>query len=576
MIGKLAGLSVKQYIVTICVALATCVVMFFVLFNVDSSFNKEFTVSKLVLTQNEDAVEATWKGPHEENFAGMSYEVVVKIGMDSHTISGIEEPEVQLTGLKLGEDTVVKVFAVDSSGSFSRGVSDHIQTKKVKQEIAFDKDSYVGFEGKTVQIGVKGQGDVESASKNEKIATIQKRETKDVNTAGKDGSGHRVSKIDGSVSSSVISLKLKNEGSTNVVVSASGNDIYKPAKAKVKVTAYPDSLDTPQLKVEYISDSRVSLTWDEVEYAKGYELSKYNPAAEKYVKIRDFDADERKIEITRQVGDYALCATTSIGDVTVESDRSEPAKVESTAAKAKTYKSSTNIVNLNTSNLENVATIRGPGNNHVPQSMSFADGNYVITFVNSGGTSASLVAYDRNGKKVSSHDVGNIGHANGTTYNPNTGKYYSVRTHKGTRTPLCTVIDGESYKVTKKFNLPRQASGIAYDESNNKYYVSKGNQVYVMGDNFNMERTIAKKRYNHAQDIGAYNGVALVCTWVSGNTSYIDMYRTSDGAYLGGYNVSIGEIESCIVDDGYLVIDMNTRGSRDEHIYRTKERIAIP
>ncbi|MGX8773418.1 MAG: hypothetical protein ACSW8G_00005, partial [Bacillota bacterium] len=109
------------------------------------------------------------------------------------------------------------------------------------------------------------------------------------------------------------------------------------------------------------------------------------------------------------------------------------------------------------------------------------------------------------------------------------------------------------------------------------FYLSKGNEIYVCNSDFEVEKFIHKRiRYNHAQDIGAYNGVVLVCTWVSGNTSYIDMYRSSDGAYLGSYDVSIGEIESCVVDDGYLVILMNTVGSSRDRIYRTKERIAIP
>ena len=67
----------------------------------------------------------------------------------------------------------------------------------------------------------------------------------------------------------------------------------------------------------------------------------------------------------------------------------------------------------------------------------------------------------------------------------------------------------------------------------------------------------------------------FVCTWVSGNTSYIDMYRASDGAYLGGYDVSFGEVESCVVDDGYLVILMNNASGDGDAIYKTTERLPI-
>ena len=62
---------------------------------------------------------------------------------------------------------------------------------------------------------------------------------------------------------------------------------------------------------------------------------------------------------------------------------------------------------------------------------------------------------------------------------------------------------------------------------------------------------------------------------MAGKESYVDLYRISDGAYLGSIYVPVGEIESCDVDDGYLVLLINKKGPLDR-IYRTKERIAIP
>ena len=152
-----------------------------------------------------------------------------------------------------------------------------------------------------------------------------------------------------------------------------------------------------------------------------------------------------------------------------------------------------------------------------------------------------------------------------------------AKTHKGYKTASCSTYDGTTKKSTGTITLPRKTSGIAYDESNDCFYLSKGNEIYVCDSEFTVQKFIHKKaRYNHAQDIGAYNGVVLVCTWVNGNTSYIDLYRVSDKAYLGSYDVSIGEIESCVVDDGYLVILMNMRGTSTDRLYKTKERIAIP
>ena len=101
--------------------------------------------------------------------------------------------------------------------------------------------------------------------------------------------------------------------------------------------------------------------------------------------------------------------------------------------------------------------------------------------------------------------------------------------------------------------------------------------MYVCDSKFRLEKTLKKSiRYINPQDIGAYNSAFMICTWIKKNKSFIDIYRVSDGAYLGTYDVSLGEIESCTIDDGYLVILMNTIGSIDDKIYRTKKRIAIP
>nr|MCR5035458.1 hypothetical protein [Clostridia bacterium] len=62
------------------------------------------------------------------------------------------------------------------------------------------------------------------------------------------------------------------------------------------------------------------------------------------------------------------------------------------------------------------------------------------------------------------------------------------------------------------------------------------------------------------------------CIWTGGKSSYIDMYRESDGAYIGSYSVPLGEIESCCMDDGHLVILIN-KGT--DVIYRTKDRIDL-
>ena len=127
------------------------------------------------------------------------------------------------------------------------------------------------------------------------------------------------------------------------------------------------------------------------------------------------------------------------------------------------------------------------------------------------------------------------------------------------------------------FDLPKNTAGIAYDETSNKYYLAKGNEIYVTDSEFNVEHFYWKKiRYHHAQDIAASDGVIVVCTWVKGNESYLDLYRASDGEYIGGYTVNVGEIESALVVDKHLVLLINNFGGAPDQILRTTEPVALP
>ena len=320
-------------------------------------------------------------------------------------------------------------------------------------------------------------------------------------------------------------IKLLKSGETTIIAKASGNDEYRVGKKKIKI----------------------------------------------------LDKDETSTTVVRTQGDYAIRAIATINDKTVSGKNSNSVSVSAYADKARSYSSKHIIKTLNKNNLNVVAMIQNPGSIDVPQSMCFNGSEYIISFVNQGGTKGMFRTFNRGGSLKRSQTVTGLGHANGSTYNPNTGKIYTVKTHKSVKSSSCSTYNESGLTSAGKFNLPRVTSGIAYDTTNDKYYLSKGSAVYVCNSSMKVERSIRKKAgYYHSQDIGAYNGVALVCTWVSGNKSSIDMYRISDGAYLGSFDVSIGEIESCVIDDGYLIILMNTRGSSRDYIYKTQERISIP
>ncbi|MCF0144840.1 MAG: hypothetical protein HUJ79_07105, partial [Firmicutes bacterium] len=340
---------------------------------------------------------------------------------------------------------------------------------------------------------------------------------------------------------------------------------------------YPDELESAaKIKAENVSATRAKLSWSAVPLAQTYVVMKQNAATGKYQEVQTVEEGATETEITRDIGKYAVKAKAVVKGKEITGKRSEHVNVEGTFENAKAYRSSKIIMRLNSSTVDLVREIHGDGNARVPQSLSKKDDCYVVSYVSSGGSSGKFISYRRDGELAAINNASGMGYANGTTYNPNTNKFYVVKTHKSIRTASCSTYNGDTKEFAGSFSLPKVTSGIAYDESNNKYYLSKGNELYVCDNQFKVEKFIHKFiRYNHAQDIGAYNGVIFVCTWVSGNTSYIDLYRISDGAYLGTIDACIGEVESVIVDDGYLVILMNRLGTSDDYIYKTKERFTL-
>ena len=479
-----------------------------------------------------------------------AYDLVIMCE-DERTSLVLNENHYTIPDIKFDKTYRVAVDARLDTGSVAKGAKAEITTEKLKQKVKLNIKEYSGFKGDTFRVEAKGVGDITFASANRKSASVNKNGV----------------------------VKLRAPGQAKIEVTASGDSFYQEKTRTVTVNVYPNELEQPVgLQVKNVSDTRCKLTWSQTDLAKHYQLFKQNAHTQEFVRFRNIDTEDLSVEITRDTGKYAIMALADVQGKTVTSPLSEAVKVEGTTEKATSYSSAKNIMTLNSSNLDLFREIHGDGGTNVPQSISLKDDCYVVSYVNHAGSAGKLISYKRSDGECEAIDpCSDMGHANGATYNPNTNKFYVVKTHKSIRTASCSTYNGTSKKLAGIFSLPRVTSGIAYDESNDKYYLSKGNEIYVCTSDFKVEKFIHKFiRYNHAQDIGAYNGIVFVCTWVSGNTSYIDLYRTSDGAYLGSYDVSIGEVESCIIDDGYLVILMNTVGSSNDRIYVTKERISIP
>lgn len=536
------------------VVLAACLVILILMLTVEKTGVAE-RVTGLQLTQFDDVVYATWDETNMDGYETRVEEIDAGgelVTPENSWLLSSKENSQKIKKLEVG-----KTYRITVRGTMNEDLSmdDFGEiTIKPAQEMTVNNECFDGFKGDKIAVDATATGDVSC-------------EISDQNIAAQDEKGN---------------IKLKKSGHTEMLVVAAETEKYAASAKVYDIAVYPDKLDKPKMRIVDITGSTARLQWDEIDFATAYNLKKLNLATGKYETVKTFGATNKDgelvttTEIARDAGKYKLEATATVRDKTVASDASGEVNVTSAAESAKAYGSSHNIKTLNSSNLTTVATITGGSGCNIPQSMSLTKDGYVVSYVNRSGSNGVLICYDRNGNYVKSGPNVSIGHANGSTYNPNTNSFYTARTHKSIRSSLCTVLDGSSYAYKKRFNLPRTTSGIAYDVSNNKYYLSKGNEIYVTDSDFNVEKFIWKNiRYNHAQDVGAYNGVVLVCTWVSGSTSYVDCYRVSDKQYLGSYSVPIGEIESVVVDDGYLVLLVNSLGTSRDHIYRTKERISF-
>ena len=478
-----------------------------------------YEVSGLVVKQNGTGLDVNWDA---EDCDG--YEVFVfENGQRPRSIE-VDTNSCRIELDELGKDYRVVVTAKGESGAVSGANAENIHAEKVEQKIELPKLAFEGFEG---------NGDA---------------------------------------------LKAQAPEEAEISIIAEEGEKHKKGRAKVGVTVFPDELDRPKAEVSKKKDTTVTIAWTPVAFAQKYSVLKKNPADESYDVIEETDSDKCEVKLPRSHATYAIIASADVDGEIVESAASKEVKVKSAAEEAEAYSSYKNLRTLDHSSLEHIANVEGLGNATVPQSMSFVDGNFVISYASHSGTAGALVSYDQEGNRIAERAVSGMGHANGSTYNPNTGKIYTVRTHRAIWSPLCTTFKGEDFSDAGSFNLPKNCSGIAYDGSVDKYYLSKGNELYVTDSDFNVEKFIHKKiRYNHAQDIGAVEGVMMVCTWVSGNESYIDLYRASDGAYIGGYTVPIGEIESVLLVDKHLVLLMNNSGGGNvDQLLRTVDPVTLP
>ena len=533
----------KRIYISIIAVLAACSLAFAVMLFVDGPNIITAQVSGLQMEQDGTDIDVTW---NEMDCQG--YDLVITCEGRKTTIPSLNEAYYVIRNAVPDKTYSVKVSARLDSGHDSRAAHSSLTAEKIGQDLELAVDDYNGLEKEVFNVGADENGELIYTSSDTEVADVDE---------------------DGNV-------VLKKPGHARIKVELAEFGVFEGAEKEIDVNVYPQKLATASLKMEEEKDSSVTFTWDKVKYAEGYKLLRYDASKEKYTKVKTFDDEKTSYNMARVAGKYKVQAFAAVDDRTIEGDTSKAVEIESRIDDMPAYSSLTTIKTIGSSDVDVVTYLTGNQSSKNPQSMCFTGDKYVVAFSNRSNTSGILEAYDTKGKQVANVGTGAISHANGCTYNKDTGDIYIMRTYAGHKIHSIAVFDGDTLKQEESISTNRAPSGIAYDESNDKYYMSAASRLYVTDGDMNLEKTLYRKRTHNSQDMGAFNGLALSCIWVGGSTSYIDMYRESDGAYVGSISVPLGEIESVVVNDGRFVILVNVIGSSRDAIYITKDRINLP
>lgn len=521
---RIAGIMESRAVYYIIAGLLVLLVAFqFILIN-----GAKPGISKLAVTQDKDLIKVSWK---DQKGADAYLVRVEDKNTDKTKVVKTTKLSCSVPCDEIPGDYRVSVRSIGSSeegSDFPTAKSKTIELKKYDQKIELAHKDIVLVEGEKKNLKAKASGEITYDTYSDVIHVTDEG-----------------------------TVKAVSPGKTKLKLYAEGGSYFSPEEATVNVTVYPDELDVPKVEIKEKDSFDAVLTWDEVPYATSYEIYK-GSSDEPFM-----ETEEREVELLRSSAGYRIKAKVKAGDEYVYSPYSDLAKMGTYVDEAPTYGSPHLLKTFESSDLEEVASIPCAGSGGAPQSFSYTGKDYIVTYEDK-----TLATFGEDGEEKNRVSL-SMSHPNGSTYA--NGRVYVVHTSSG-----CTVYNTESGD-TGSIRLPRVTSGIAYDPSISRFYLSGGPKVLITDEEFNETGTIRKVRYRRAQDVGAGDGVVLVAVW-TGNTNYVDVYRTSDLEYLGGYEIPFGEIESVTSVDKHLVFLMHNtffNGTRAGKILRTKERLPV-
>ena len=208
----------------------------------------------------------------------------------------------------------------------------------------------------------------------------------------------------------------------------------------------------------------------------------------------------------------------------------------------------------------------------VAQSMAYTGSGFTVSFTDGPESHEEGVIklFDAAGKPAGVQVSAPIYHANGMC---RTGDGTFIVVRQDVDTDLRFAVDSGISELSEIY-LPYSASASAYDRDSDKYILRTGPTVIVFSGDIRSETKDYSYKpgmhCDHYQDIGAGNGFYYSCHSINKDgENYIDVYSEETGEYYGSYVVDYGELESCDIVDGELVILVHIAGSSSNYLHFT-------
>ena len=295
----------------------------------------------------------------------------------------------EVSAIALGSATITATKASDSSYLEATATTEVTVIPKLEQTIAFGQESYTLTVGDTQTIaasGGDGTGAVSYSSADESIATVTSEGL----------------------------LTALASGSTTITAVKAADELYAEATATAAVTVEVAKPDAPTLSLDWIGNSRLTVSWQEVEEATGYNLYYATESISALTFLSNLEALEGSTQVEVSPPDhtvsglsnnvaYYLVVTALVGSA--ESDASN----EIVATPRNPLNDTGIIVSGNgTSGINNTCTKAIQNEGHVPQDCDQgrdADGSIAENKVGTGAAAFDFTKLGSDGTPLAIQNV---------------------------------------------------------------------------------------------------------------------------------------------------------------------------